>query len=210
MISLQTPALPEKSAKFRVLIAEDEANIGRLLTMSLQAAGFETTHAADGLAAWTRFQEFDPHLAILDVMMPGLNGRDLCAKIREKSGIPVIMLTALDSEQDQLQGFKMGADDYIPKPFNPRLLIARVISNLRRVYRYDASQEPTPLSAASANAQSANSQSSLSGTPAGWATCEACGYMGPRPKFDHENARGERGMKCPFCGKSEFISFAIA
>lgn len=201
MLTNSTPATPLPGQKYRILAAEDDPNIGRLLVLNLKAAGFDVFHAPDGVAGWLAFQEFDPHLALLDVMMPGLNGRDLCAKIREKSTIPVIMLTALDSEQDQLQGFKVGADDYLPKPFNPRLLAARVISALRRVYKYDFSE--VEAAAAPANA-------AASSTPMGWATCEACGYMGPRRVFDGENGRGEKIIKCPFCSKSEFISFSIS
>ena len=197
MSNTMLPAQPLEGQKYRILVAEDDASIGRLIVLNLKAAGFDCRHAIDGLAGWTAFKEFDPHLALLDVMMPGMNGRDLCAKIRTESTIPVLILTALDSEQDQLQGFKAGADDYLPKPFNPRLLVARVISNLRRAYRYDAVEEgATPAAAKS--------------TPAGWATCEACGYMGPRRMFDSENSRREKGLKCPFCSKHEFISFAIS
>ncbi len=192
------PAQPLEGQKYRVLVAEDDASIGRLIVLNLKAAGFDCHHATDGVLGWEAFNEFNPHLALLDVMMPRMNGRDLCAKIRVESTIPILILTALDSEQDQLQGFKVGADDYLPKPFNPKLLVARVISNLRRVYRYDAVDEnATPAAAAKT-------------TPAGWATCEACGYMGPRRMFDSENARGEKGLKCPFCSKHEFISFSIS
>lgn len=199
MATLSNPAVPQKGEKFRILVAEDDPNIGRLVTLNMTAAGFECRHAHDGVDGWLAFNEFEPHLVILDVMMPGMNGRDLCAKIRTASTVPIIMMTALDSEQDQLQGFKSGADDYIPKPFNPKLLVARVISWLRRVYRYDVVEAEAEAAVVAKNS-----------TPAGWATCEACGYMGPRRMFDSENSSGEKSMKCPFCSKSEFISFTVA
>ena len=199
MLTQSVPMAPLPGEKYRILVAEDDPNIGRLVVINLKAAGFDVRHAPDGVAGWLAYGDFEPHLVILDVMMPGLNGRDLCAKIRLKSTIPIIMMTALDSEQDQLQGFKVGADDYLPKPFNPKLLVARVISSLRRVYRYDATDDG--LTSDASNAPSA--------TPSGWATCEACGYMGPRRMFDGENPRGEKILKCPFCGKGEFVSFAL-
>ncbi len=200
MLTQSLPSMPLSGEKYRVLVVEDDANIGRLVVINLQAAGFDVRHAPDGVAGWLAYGDFEPHLVLLDVMMPGMNGRDLCAKIRLQSTIPIIMMTALNSEQDQLQGFKVGADDYLPKPFNPRLLVARVISSLRRVYRYDATENEGASDAAS---------SPTSSSPAGWATCESCGYMGPRRMFDGENHRGEKILKCPFCGKSEFVSFAL-
>lgn len=200
MLTNSAPDTPTPGQKYRILLAEDDPNIGRLVVINLKSAGFDVQHASDGNAGWKAFEEFNPHLVLLDVMMPGMNGRDLCAKIREKSTVPVIMMTALDSEQDQLQGFKVGADDYLPKPFNPKLMIARVISALRRVYKYDVSEN------ASGETSSAAVSSS---TPSGWATCEACGYMGPRRVFDSETQNGEKVLKCPNCRKSEFISFAI-
>jgi hypothetical protein len=107
------------------------------------------------------------------------------------------MMTALDSEQDQLQGFKIGADDYIGKPFNPRLMVARVITNLRRVYRYDGTEAPVAAT------------TPKSTIPLGWATCDSCGFMGPRGKFEEKSGSGVTSLRCPFCKRTEFISFAL-
>ncbi len=197
-IEAMRPEPPEGGAKFRILIVEDDLNIGRLMVLNLQRAGFECHHAVDGQDGLTQFRTKDPHLVLLDVMMPRMSGRELCLKLRETSTIPIIMMTALDSEEDHVEGFKLGADDYVPKPFNPKLLVARVVSWMRRVYRYDVPPEledKTPVS---------------SGIPAGWATCEACGYMGPRQKYENRKADGNIALTCPYCKQTEFIAFAIS
>lgn len=194
------PVTPASGEKYRILIAEDEPNIGRLIVLNLSKAGFECRHATDGLAALREFESFNPHLTLLDVMMPGMNGRDVCVKIRETSTVPIIMLTALSSEQDQLQGFKIGADDYIGKPFSPSLLVARVIAALRRVYRYDEG----------GSGAAAATTSTRSSTPVGWATCESCGFMGPREKFEQKSSKGDSSLQCPFCKRTEFIVFPLS
>lgn len=192
------PDPPPAGAKYRILIVEDDLNIARLMLVNLSRAGFECRHAPDGVAGLQAFQDSDPHLVLLDVMMPGMSGRELCAKIRETSTVPVIMMTALSGEEDQVQGFKTGADDYVPKPFNPKLMVARVVSWLRRVYRYDVPAEEEVESASANN------------MPPGWATCESCGYIGPRQKFETQNAAGRNTLLCPYCLQSEFITFSVA
>ena len=199
MSAENVPDAPVAGEKYRILLAEDEPSIGRLVVVNLNKAGFECRHALDGLAALREYESFRPHLVLLDVMMPGMNGRDVCVKIREKSSVPIIMMTALDSEQDQLQGFKLGADDYIGKPFNPRLMIARVISALRRVYRYDGVE----------NSDSTPKASKESSIPMGWATCDSCGFMGPREKFEQKSSKGDSSLQCPFCKRTEFIVFPL-
>ncbi len=195
------PEPPAAGAKYRILVVEDDINIARLMMVNLARAGFECRHAPDGLAGLQAFQDSNPHLILLDVMMPGMSGRDLCAKIRETSTVPIIMMTALSGEDDQVQGFKLGADDYVPKPFSPKLLVARVVSWLRRVYRYD---EPVEEVAEE------NTAAPASAVPAGWATCESCGYIGPRQKFETQNASGRNTLLCPYCLQAEFVTFSIA
>jgi DNA-binding response OmpR family regulator len=191
------PEPPGKDGKFRILVVEDDSHIARLILANLARGGFETRHAPDGNIGWEAFCEWNPHLLLLDRMMPGMNGGELCAKIREKSTVPIIMLTALSGEDQQVEGIKLGADDYVPKPFNPRLLMARTVSWLRRVYRYDFSNTAAAAAAASPP------------VPPGWATCEACGYMGPKDKFQHTTASGQTHLKCPFCKQGEFIVFSV-
>jgi hypothetical protein len=113
------------------------------------------------------------------------------------------MLTAMDATEHQLQAFKLGADDYVAKPFSPKLLVARVVANLRRAYRYDACQGAENGSTASDDGGGERS------APAGWATCDRCGYMGPRPKFDHEDTQGRRTIRCPVCKESDYVVFSL-
>ena len=116
----------------KILVADDEANIIKLLRLYLREAGYEVVAAHDGREALERFRAEAPDLVILDLMMPHLNGFDVCTEIRKDSDVPVIMLTARSDDVDKIVGLEMGADDYITKPFNPREVVARVKANLRR------------------------------------------------------------------------------
>lgn len=99
--------------------------------MVLEAEGFETEHSADGTEAVERFREMKPDLVLLDVMLPGLDGIEVCEEIRTDSGTPIIMLTARTDTSDVVRGLEAGADDYVVKPFNPTELIARIRARLR-------------------------------------------------------------------------------
>ena len=116
----------------KILVADDEANIIKLLRLYLREAGYEVVAAHDGREAIERFRAESPDLVILDLMMPHLNGFDVCTEIRKDSDVPVIILTARSDDVDKIVGLEMGADDYITKPFNPREVVARVKANLRR------------------------------------------------------------------------------
>ena len=116
----------------KILVADDEANIIKLLRLYLREAGYEVVAARDGREALERFRAEAPDLVVLDLMMPYLNGFDVCTEIRKESDVPVIMLTARSDDVDKIVGLEMGADDYITKPFNPREVVARVKANLRR------------------------------------------------------------------------------
>jgi len=119
-----TPAL--------VLIAEDETEIAEILIAYLQRNGLRTQHATDGLQALAMHQSYKPDLLLLDVQMPNLDGWNVLNEIRSRSNTPVIMLTALDQDIDKLMGLRLGADDYVVKPFNPAEVVARVQAVLRR------------------------------------------------------------------------------
>ena len=116
----------------KILVADDEANIVKLLRLYLREAGYEVVAARDGREALERFRAESPDLVVLDLMMPHMNGFDVCTEIRKDSDVPVIMLTARSDDVDKIVGLEMGADDYITKPFNPREVVARVKANLRR------------------------------------------------------------------------------
>ncbi len=124
----------------KILIAEDEANIRRLVAHYLLQEGFEIVEAADGRQALKLFETtHDLALAILDVMMPEMDGYEVCRRIRESSDLPVLILTARDTESDEVAGFRCGADEYIFKPFSPAILVTRVKNLLRRTQQGDHS-----------------------------------------------------------------------
>ncbi|MDE2088452.1 MAG: response regulator [Gammaproteobacteria bacterium] len=115
-----------------ILVVDDDAEIRRLLKQYLEKSGFRVTAVADGKAMWSVLNGARVSLIVLDLMLPGEDGLALCRRLRVDSQIPVIMLTALGEDTDRIVGLEMGADDYLPKPFNPRELLARIKSVLRR------------------------------------------------------------------------------
>lgn len=116
----------------RILVAEDEQDLRSLLRMNLAKEGYDVAEASNGLDAFTRFQREKFDLALLDVMMPGLDGLNLLRKLREVSDVPVILLTARGEEMDKVLGLNLGADDYLTKPFSMAELMARIAARLRR------------------------------------------------------------------------------
>ncbi len=178
-------ALAPPSARYNILLIEDDPHIARLVEANLQKAGFYCYHASDGKSGLFAFNQQTFHLVLLDLMLPDTNGYDICTRIRQTSAVPIIMITARDGAEDQMHGLKVGADDYVTKPFDPKLLVARVAANLRRVHRYSAAEE-----AATAN---------RGGVPEGWSQCQSCQYMGPNAKFEELNDQFKMSMKCPNC-----------
>ncbi|SEF41683.1 response regulator transcription factor [Lachnospira multipara] len=127
--------------KVRILMVDDESRMRKLVSDFLTKAGYEVLEAADGEEAIDVFYENkDISLIILDVMMPKMDGWEVCKTIRKDSKVPIIMLTAKGEEKDELQGFKVGADEYISKPFSPKILTARVDAIIRRTYGVDNSE----------------------------------------------------------------------
>jgi len=120
------------SAQDHILIVDDDAEIRSLLREYFEKNGYRVTVAADGRALWAALSVARPDLIVLDLMLPGDDGFKLCRELRTRSGVPIIMLTARGEETDRIVGLELGADDYMPKPFNPRELLARVKSVLRR------------------------------------------------------------------------------
>ncbi|HLM34003.1 MAG TPA: response regulator transcription factor [Gaiellaceae bacterium] len=115
-----------------ILIVEDETSIASFVAMYLKKAGYEVKVAGSGTDALARANADNPSLIILDLMLPDLDGIEVCRRIRQRSDIPILMLTARDDDVDKIIGLEVGADDYLTKPFNPRELVARVKSVLRR------------------------------------------------------------------------------
>jgi DNA-binding response OmpR family regulator len=119
----------------RILVVEDEQLINQAVADRLRAEGHEVVQAYDGPGAVAAFEEQAPDLAVLDVMLPGFDGLEVCRRIQQQRPVPVLMLTARDDEADVLVGFGVGADDYLTKPFRMRELVARVAALLRRIER---------------------------------------------------------------------------
>ena len=115
-----------------ILVVDDEPKVARLARDYLEKNGFRVVTAADGASALTMARHERPALIVLDLMLPGMDGREICRTLRRESDVPIIMLTALAEESDQIAGLEIGADDYIVKPFSPRALVARVRAMLRR------------------------------------------------------------------------------
>ncbi|HBK85204.1 MAG TPA: DNA-binding response regulator [Firmicutes bacterium] len=119
----------------KILIVEDDESISELIAYNLQQAGFRTCVAFDGESGLALALQGDPHLVLLDIMLPGIDGYEVCRQLRQTSAVPILFLTAKDAEYDRVLGLELGADDYVTKPFSPRELVARVKAILRRAGR---------------------------------------------------------------------------
>ena len=116
----------------RILVVDDDVALAEMIGIVLESEGFEVSYQADGLKAVPTFREVQPDLVLLDLMLPGMDGVQICEIIRQESDVPVIMLTAKSDTKDVVTGLEAGADDYVAKPFKPKELLARVRARLRR------------------------------------------------------------------------------
>ncbi|KAB2906265.1 MAG: response regulator transcription factor [Anaerolineae bacterium] len=128
-----------------ILLVDDERNIIDFASLYLRQEGFRLLSAEDGLAALDMVEKAQPDFIVLDLMLPKLDGWEVCKRIRARSDVPILMLTARDDDIDKIVGLELGADDYMTKPFNPRELVARVKAILRRTEPRRSSNENTPL-----------------------------------------------------------------
>lgn len=128
----------------KVLIIEDEKSISDIIKFNLTKEGFEVDTAYDGQSGLDKVSSFDPDLILLDVMLPVMDGFQVCKKVRESNTVPILMLTAKEEEVDKVLGLELGADDYITKPFGMRELVARIKANIRRTDQVSSAQsEPS-------------------------------------------------------------------
>jgi two-component system, OmpR family, response regulator RegX3 len=116
----------------KILIIEDEESIGQALEYQLRRDGFEVSWVKDGASGLKAFEASEPDIVLLDLMLPGMSGEELCKRIRNSSQVPIVVLTAKDTEVDTVVGLELGADDYVTKPFSMRELVARIRAVLRR------------------------------------------------------------------------------
>jgi DNA-binding response OmpR family regulator len=148
------PPGPATEPRGRILVVDDDPTVAEVVAGYLDRAGYVVDRAADGPSALRRAIEQAPDLIVLDLMLPGMNGLEVCRTLRGKSQVPVIMLTARGDEDDRIVGLELGADDYVTKPFSPRELVLRVESVLRRSHAHDGARQAggassaRPLSAA--------------------------------------------------------------
>lgn len=127
-----SPSSPAGSTRGRVLVVDDDAALSEMLGIVLRGEGFEPVFCADGSEALGAFREARPDLVLLDLMLPGRDGIDVCRAIRAESGTPIVMLTAKSDTVDVVVGLESGADDYVVKPFKPKELVARIRARIRR------------------------------------------------------------------------------
>ena len=156
-----------------VVVVEDDSNIASLVDMYLRQDGYRVYQAADGETGLERIKQHRPNLVVLDIGLPGgLDGIALCRELRADSDIPIIMLTARDSEIDRVLGLELGADDYVTKPFSPRELVARVKAVLRRTDAANWAGLPPTLSIGKVEVDTARREVRLNGEPVGLTTRE--------------------------------------
>ena len=144
-----------------ILIADDDAHIRQLLAFALRKAGFEVAESGDGEAALAAVAAGAPQLVVLDINMPGMDGLEVCRRLRATSEIPILFLSSRDDEIDRVLGMELGADDYVVKPFSPREVVARVTAILRRT-------EEVPKRGCPNSMRRGLARGKLSLDPAGW------------------------------------------
>lgn len=132
--------------KRTILVAEDDGDILKLLKLYLESSGFQVVPVKDGKSAWQVIQTGEIDLAVLDVMMPEIDGFTLIQKIRSEYNLPILLLTAKTGDTDKILGLNLGADDYMTKPFNPLEVVARVNANLRRFYQLNPASSESAVS----------------------------------------------------------------
>lgn len=132
MTNMNTTA-PDANARARVLVVDDDASLSEMLVIVLRQEGFDSRMVSRGDLALAAFREYRPDVVLLDLMLPGMDGLDVCTAIRAESGVPIVMLTARSDTGDVVLGLESGADDYVVKPFKPKELVARIRARVRRL-----------------------------------------------------------------------------
>ncbi|MCX5036538.1 MULTISPECIES: response regulator transcription factor [Streptomyces] len=155
------PAAEPPAAPARILVVDDDPTVAEVVAGYLDRAGYRVDRAGDGPAVLARADAHRPDLVVLDLMLPGMDGLEVCRRLRERGPVPVVMLTARGDEDDRILGLEVGADDYVTKPFSPRELVLRVESVLRRTRPAPA---PRPPSAAGLTVDPAARRATKHGT----------------------------------------------
>jgi two-component system, OmpR family, response regulator RegX3 len=149
----------------KLLLVEDEKSIAEGLAITLEAEGFQVAWVKDGLDAIPAWERVRPDLVVLDLMLPGMSGTEICRTLRGRSDVPIIMLTARDAEVDRVVGLELGADDYVTKPFSTRELVARIKAILRRAPILDSAGDEVPAEASGVRVDRARHEVRVDGAP---------------------------------------------
>ncbi|WP_157041541.1 response regulator transcription factor [Nitriliruptor alkaliphilus] len=149
----------------KLLLVEDEKSIAEGLAITLEAEGFQVAWVKDGLDAIPTWERVRPDLVVLDLMLPGMSGTEICRALRSRSDVPIIMLTAREAEVDRVVGLELGADDYVTKPFSTRELVARIKAVLRRAPLVDLGGDEAPVEAAGVRLDRVRHEVRVNGTP---------------------------------------------
>jgi two-component system, OmpR family, response regulator RegX3 len=163
-VNLPSTTNPELNVP-KLLLVEDEKSIAEGLAITLEAEGFQVAWVKDGLDAIPAWERVRPDLVVLDLMLPGMSGTEICRALRSRSDVPIIMLTAREAEVDRVVGLELGADDYVTKPFSTRELVARIKAILRRAPLVDASGDELPVEAAGVRLDRARHEVRVDGQP---------------------------------------------
>ncbi len=148
----------------KLLLVEDERSIAEGLAITLEAEGFQVAWVKDGLEAVPTWERVRPDLVVLDLMLPGMSGTEICRALRSRSEVPIIMLTARDAEVDRVVGLELGADDYVTKPFSTRELVARIKAILRRAPLVDPAIDDAPVEASGVRVDRARHEVQVDGS----------------------------------------------
>ncbi len=149
----------------KLLLVEDEKSIAEGLAITLEAEGFQVAWVKDGLDAIPAWERVRPDLVVLDLMLPGMSGTEICRTLRSRSDVPIIMLTAREAEVDRVVGLELGADDYVTKPFSTRELVARIKAVLRRAPLTEQLEDEVPVEASGVRVDRVRHEVQVDGTP---------------------------------------------
>lgn len=186
---------------FSILIIAKNPEVEGLMQTLLKASGFECQFAPRGDLGLTMFESKSADMVLISTELPDRNGFEVCLKLREKSTVPILMVTTKRNKEEEFRGLKVGADAYLEEPFNSRLVMAHIVAQLRRTYKYDGQNKN------SSEQEKNNGQETP--IPAGWASCEACHYMGPQNKFQTIGSEGDVELICPNCGAEQRAAFEV-
>ena len=195
-----TSAANQTKTTFLILVIAKNPEVEGLMQILLKSSGFESKFAPTGAQGLALFDATPADLVLISTELPDRNGFEVCLKMREKSTVPILMVTTKRSTEEEFRGLKVGADAYLEEPFNSRLVMAHIVAQLRRTYKYDGQTK---------NSEEASAEEYQTPVPAGWASCEACSYMGPQVRFETVSESGEVALVCPHCGAEQHVGFEV-